>query len=228
MTFETWALFAITETALCFTPGPAVLLVLSQGLTRGTAASVSANLGILAGNACHFALSATGLGAVLLASYELFSAIRWLGAAYLVWLGVSAFVGTSTVLAVGSAAPASPLRTFVNGFVLQVANPKALVFFVALLPQFIDPRGSVLAQVAILGVTSVVIEFFVLLAYGALAGRLTAVAARPRFQTLANRVAGTMLVAAGVSVALQRGFGGPVSLAARRVLWGPHVQGRSV
>jgi homoserine/homoserine lactone efflux protein len=228
MTFETWALFAITETALCFTPGPAVLLVLSQGLTRGTAASVSANLGILAGNACYFALSATGLGAALLASYELFSAIRWLGAAYLVWLGVTAFFGTSTVLAVGSAAPASPLRTFVNGFVLQVANPKALVFFVALLPQFIDPRGSVLAQVAILGVTSVVIEFFVLLAYGALAGRLTAVAARPRFQTLANRVAGTMLVAAGVSVALQRGFGGPVSLAARRVLWGPHVQGRSV
>jgi threonine/homoserine/homoserine lactone efflux protein len=92
----------------------------------------------------------------------------------------------------------------VNGVVLQVANPKALVFFVALLPQFIDPRGSVLAQVAILGVTSVVIEFFVLLAYGALAGRLTSVAARPRFQTLANRVAGTMLVAAGVSVALQR------------------------
>ena len=82
-----------------------------------------------------------------------------------------------------------------------MANPKALVFFVALLPQFIDPHGSVLVQVAILGVTSVVIEFFVLLAYGVLAGRLTLVAARPRFQTLANRIAGTMLVAAGVSVA---------------------------
>jgi threonine/homoserine/homoserine lactone efflux protein len=204
VTLETWALFAVTETALCFTPGPAVLLVLSQGLTRGTGPSVYANLGILAGNACYFALSATGLGAVLVASYELFSAIRWVGAAYLVWLGVTAFFGTSAVLAVGSAAPTSPTRTFVNGVVLQVANPKALVFFVALLPQFIDPRGSVLAQVAILGVTSVVIEFFVLLAYGALAGRLTSVAARPRFQTLANRVAGTMLVAAGVSVALQR------------------------
>jgi threonine/homoserine/homoserine lactone efflux protein len=204
MTLETWALFAITETALCFTPGPAVLLVLSQGLTRGTGASVYANLGILAGNALYFALSATGLGAILLASYELFSAIRWIGAAYLVWLGVTAFVGRSKVLTVAPAAPTSATRTFVNGFVLQVANPKALVFFVALLPPFIDPRGSVLLQVAILGATSVVIEFFVLLAYGALAGRLTAMAARPRFQTLANRVAGTMLVAAGVSVALQR------------------------
>jgi len=204
MTLETWALFAITETALCFTPGPAVLLVLSQGLTRGTGASVYANLGILAGNALYFALSATGLGAILLASYELFSAIRWIGAAYLVWLGVTAFVGRSKVLTVAPAAPTSATRTFVNGFVLQVANPKALVFFVALLPPFIDPRGSVLLQVAILGATSVVIEFFVLLAYGAIAGRLTAMAARPRFQTLANRVAGTMLVAAGVSVALQR------------------------
>ena len=220
MTLETWALFAVTETALCFTPGPAVLLVLSQGLTRGTGPSVYANLGILAGNAVYFALSATGLGAVLLASYELFSAIRWLGAAYLVWLGVTAFFGKSRVFKVSAAARTSPARTFVNGFVLQVANPKALVFFVALLPQFIDPRGSVLAQVAILGVTSVVVEFLVLLAYGALAGRLTSVAARPRFQALANRVTGTLLVAAGVSVALQRGFGGLVS-------WGPNFEGRN-
>jgi threonine/homoserine/homoserine lactone efflux protein len=201
MTIETWLLFAITEAALCFTPGPAVLLVLSHGLTRGMHASIWANLGILAGNACYFALSATGLGAVLLASYEVFSAIRWLGAAYLVWLGVSAFLGRSEIIAVKPAAQTSRGRTFVNGLVLQVANPKALVFFTALLPQFIDPHGSVLAQVAILGVTSVVIEFFVLLAYGAAAGRLTAVAARPRFQTVANRVAGSMLVAAGVGLA---------------------------
>jgi threonine/homoserine/homoserine lactone efflux protein len=201
MTLETWLLFAVTETVLCFTPGPAVLLVLSHGLTRGTGASVSANLGILGGNACYFALSATGLGALLLASYEVFSAIRWLGAAYLVWLGISAFRGRAAVVTVEGATPATRMRTFVNGFVLQVANPKALVFFTALLPQFIDPRGSVLGQVAILGVTSVVIEFFVLLAYGAAAGRLTAVASRPRFQTIANRVAGTLLVAAGVGLA---------------------------
>ena len=204
MTVEAWLLFVLTEGALCLTPGPAVLLVLSQGLTRGTGASVSASLGILAGNACYFALSATGLGAILLASYDLFSLIRWIGAGYLVWLGVMAFIGKSSVLAVATTgAPMSRGRTFLNGFVLQVSNPKALVFFTALLPPFIDPRGSVVAQVALLGVTSVVIEFFVLLAYGALAGRLTTVATRPRFQMVANRVAGGMLVAAGVSVALQ-------------------------
>jgi threonine/homoserine/homoserine lactone efflux protein len=206
VTVETWLLFVLTEGALCLTPGPAVLLVLSQGLTRGTGASVSANLGILTGNACYFVLSATGLGAILMASYDLFSLIRWIGAGYLVWLGAMAFIGKSSVITVTPApgAPASRWRTFLNGFVLQVSNPKALVFFTALLPPFIDPRGSVVAQVAILGVTSVVIEFFVLLAYGALAGRLTSVATRPRFQTIANRVAGAMLLTAGASVALQK------------------------
>lgn len=206
MAWELWLLFAVTETALCLTPGPAVLLVLSQGLARGTRASICPNLGILAGNALYFLLSATGLGAVLVASYALFATIRWVGAAYLVWLGIAAFRGRSAVLSAGPApgAPAGAGRMFANGFVLQVANPKALVFFTALLPQFIDPRGPVIRQVAILAATSVVIEFGVLLLYGALAGRATALASRPRFTTLANRLAGTMLVAAGVSTAAIR------------------------
>jgi homoserine/homoserine lactone efflux protein len=91
----------------------------------------------------------------------------------------------------------------VNGFVLQAANPKALLFFTALLPQFIDPTGNVPAQVMVLGVTSVVVEFSVLAAYGTLAGRATALASRPRFATLTNRVAGS-LVTAGVGTAAIR------------------------
>ena len=198
MSWAVWALFAVTETALCFTPGPAVLLVLA----RGTASSVWSSLGILAGNTMYFALSGTGLGAALLASYELFSVIRWAGAAYLVWLGICALAGTSPVFSVSRSAeaPARRGRIFVNGFVLQASNPKALVFFTALLPQFIDPRASVLTQVAILAVTSVLIEFCVLLAYGALAGRLTGLAKRPRFARLANRIAGSMLIGAGIGM----------------------------
>jgi homoserine/homoserine lactone efflux protein len=206
MSWGIWTLFAVTETALCFTPGPAVLLVLSQGLARGTASSIWSNLGILAGNTMYFFLSATGLGAALLASYELFSVIRWVGAAYLIWLGITAFVGTSPVFSVSRAhdAPARRGRIFMNGFVLQASNPKALVFFTALLPQFIDPHASVLTQVTILAVTSVLIEFFVLLAYGAMAGRLTELAKRPRFARLANRIAGSMLISAGIGMARLR------------------------
>jgi homoserine/homoserine lactone efflux protein len=131
-----WALFVVTESILCLTPGPAVLLVVAQALGRGAAASVWATLGILTGNALYFVLSATGLGALLLASYELFSLVRWLGAAYLIWLGVRAFSGRSATRSTAPTVAMGRRRTFVNGFVLQAANPKALLFFVALLPQF--------------------------------------------------------------------------------------------
>ena len=203
ISFQTWALFALTETVLCLTPGPAVLLVLSQGLARGTGASVWSNLGILSGNTVYFALSATGLGALLLASYELFSLIRWAGAAYLLWLGVTTFLGRSGAPAVTAAqAPAtSGARMLLHGFVLQISNPKALVFFTALLPQFIDPGAPITGQLLILALTSVAIEFVVLLAYGAAAGRATALAARPRFRVLTNRLAGSMLILAGINVA---------------------------
>jgi homoserine/homoserine lactone efflux protein len=206
MTWGVWALFVVTETALCLSPGPAVLLVLSQALTRGTGASVWSNLGILTGNTMYFALTATGLGALLLASYEAFFLIKWVGAGYLVWLGVAAWRGRSSVLSVApdGAPAAGSRRMFLNGFVLQAANPKALIFFTALLPQFIDPRSPVMGQVAILGVTSVVIEFIVLLAYGALAGQMAFLATRPRFRSVADRVAGSMLITAGVSMAAIR------------------------
>ena len=203
--WDTWSAFLVTETVLCLTPGPAVLLVLSRVLSRGSLASVWSSLGILAGNAFYFVLSATTLGAIVAASHDVFSAVRWLGAAYLVWLGVSAFVGRSSVLAVTPAAETGGAgRMFLNGFLLQAANPKALVFFTALLPQFIDPAAHVPGQVTVLAVTSIVVEFLVLAAYGGLAGRATRLASRPRFATLTNRVAGSLLIAAGVRTAAVR------------------------
>ena len=204
VSLEVWALFVVTESILCLTPGPAVLLVVAQALGRGAAASVWATLGILTGNALYFALSATGLGALLLASYELFALVRWLGAAYLIWLGVRTFVRRSATRSTAPTVAAGRRRTFVNGFVLQAANPKALLFFVALLPQFIEPGGHVAGQVLVLAVTSVAIELVILLAYGAAAGRLHALTASPRFVRLADGLAGTMLVTAGVGLAAVR------------------------
>jgi threonine/homoserine/homoserine lactone efflux protein len=198
VTLERWGLFVITETALCLTPGPAVLFVLSRALSRGRAASAGAAVGILGANIVYFALSATGLGAVLLASYELFSLVRWLGAAYLVWLGVRAFIGRRAPRSAAGPHEDATRRSWLNGFVLQAANPKALLFFVALLPQFIDPAGNIATQVLVLGSTSVAIELLVLLAYGAAAGRLHGLAVNARYARLADRIAGTMLVTAGV------------------------------
>lgn len=155
MSWKIWALFAVTETVLCLTPGPAVLLVVAQGLSRGRIAALWSSLGILTGNAFYFIISATGLGAILVASYNLFFLIKWIGAAYLVWLGLATIFRNSSMIASATAEPrtASSKRMLLNGFVLQASNPKALIFFAALLPQFIDPRASVAVQVAILAVT---------------------------------------------------------------------------
>lgn len=204
MNWETWSVFVVMETVLCLTPGPAVLLVLSQALARGARKSVFASLGILAANAFYFLLSATGVGAVLAASHNLFVAIKWMGAAYLIYLGVSSFFGKHSIVPMPeSAAPdTSNRRTFANGFILQVANPKALLFFTALLPQFINPRQPVALQVAILGITSFVLEFFILIGYGILAGTASEIARQPRFATVTNRIAGVLLAGAGAGLAV--------------------------
>jgi threonine/homoserine/homoserine lactone efflux protein len=206
MTWQVWSAFVLIETVLCLTPGPAVLLVLSQALTRGTAKTLWSILGILTANTVYFVLSATGIGAILLASYDLFFAIKWLGAAYLVWLGVSAFIGKSKTLSVrrGAASPAPGRRLFFNGFILQMSNPKALLFFTALLPQFIDPKWAIVPQVAILAVTSVVIEFVVQLFYAVLAGRAVLLASQPRYARIAERISGSLLISAGIGMAALR------------------------
>lgn len=206
MSWQVWGFFALTETALCFLPGPAVLFVLSQALSRGARVTVWSILGIVAANSVYFGLSATGIGAILIASYDVFFAIRWVGAAYLVWLGIAAFVGKSTILSVSPAAPSRTRagRMFLNGFILQMSNPKALLFFTALLPQFINPHAPVWPQVLLLALTSMVIEFFVQLLYATAADRASHLATRPAFAKITNRVAGSLMIAAGVGLAAAR------------------------
>jgi homoserine/homoserine lactone efflux protein len=200
-------LFIVTETLLCLTPGPAVLLVLSQALGGGMRVSLGASLGILAGNTLYFLLSATSVGALIVASPTVFIILKWLGAGYLVWLGIGALRGTAPAFAVAADADRSPslLRRVGQGFFVQTTNPKALLFFTALLPQFIDPALPVARQIAVLGLASIVIEFGVLSLYGILAGRASRIATRPRFAALTGRLSGGALIAAGCGVAFLKG-----------------------
>lgn len=205
MRLEKWSLFVATEAVLSLTPGPAVLMVLSQALQRGCAKSVWSSLGILSANAFYFVLSATSLGAVLLASYDVFYGVKWMGAAYLIYLGVSAFVSKTPLVPSSTTLPDDATwPIFLNGFVLQAANPKALLFFCALLPQFIDPTHPVAFQVLVLGATSILVEFVILLGYGTLAGRASRFARDPRFSTITNRIAGSLLIGAGAGLAAIR------------------------
>jgi homoserine/homoserine lactone efflux protein len=206
VTWTTWWLFAVTETVLSFTPGPAVLFVLSSALRVGAKKGVPSILAILAANTSYFALSATGIGALLVSSYRIFFAVKWVGAAYLVYLGARAILGHQSVVPVEehTAAAVGGWRLFGDGFVLQMSNPKAVVFFSAILPQFIDPRREVVPQVVILGLTSTICEFMVLMGYGIAAGRASVLARQPRYAKWTNRIAGGLLIGAGAGLAALR------------------------
>jgi len=205
MTVEAWALFCMTETLLCLNPGPSALLVMSLALTRGRAAGFLATAGVLAANAIYFALSATGLVAVHALSAETFLVIKWTGAAYLIWLGARMIGRSFRRRAVESpqAVAVSARRSIWQGFVAQGANPNLLVYFTAILPQFVDPARPLPGQVAILAGSSFVIEFTILSLYAALASGAGRRAA-PRFRVIAERVGGGLLVAAGAGLASLR------------------------
>jgi homoserine/homoserine lactone efflux protein len=207
MRLDLWLVFLVTETVLSLTPGPAVLLIIAEALRSGTRAALWSIVGILAGNTVYFVLSATTLGALLLASYDLFFLIKWVGAAYLVFLGLRALFapGPDVTVAVVEGQPGRrALGAFGTGFVTQISNPKAIVFFASILPQFIDTREPLAPQVAILALTSVVAEFFVLAGYGLVAGRGAQLARDPRYARLTTRISGTVLVMAGCGLALLR------------------------
>jgi len=206
VSLTTWWLFAATEIVLSLTPGPAVLFVLSSALRAHAKKSLGSIFGILSANTVYFGLSASGLGAVLISSFRLFFAVKWFGAAYLVYLGIRTILGRAEVLPseepVGTSASAA--RLFRDGFVLQMSNPKAIVFFSAILPQFIDTRRPITPQIMILGLTSVACEFAVLSSYSVAAARASTLARQPRYAKWTNRVAGSLLIGAGAGLAALR------------------------
>ena len=197
--------FALTEFFLSLSPGPAVLLVVAQGMRHGARPSVLGSLGILTGNATYFVVSAAGVGVVLITSEVLFNLVKWTGAAYLVYLG-SRMLFTTTLTGAGhkTDSPAAANFLFLQGLITQLANPKAIIFFTALLPQFIDPAGPVALQCAILGITSLLIEFPVLVGYGWIADKSKQVMHNSRWSRWVDRLAGVFLISAGVKLALER------------------------
>lgn len=220
MDYNTLGLFILTETLLSLTPGPAVLLVLGLSVRRGFKIGFGATLGILSTNAVFFTLAALGLGAVIIASHTLFTLIKWVGAAYLVYLGIQMITplikriaakkrGDEQVIDVDAASmnvkdiKQDFKRSFIKGFLLQGSNPKNIVFFVAILPQFITPEGNVASQLFILGVVSVLLELPILAFYGFASSKSAAIMKETVIEWIEG-FAGGLLVSMGVLLAAYR------------------------
>jgi len=203
MNWTLWWVFVPAEAALCLVPGPAVLLVLSTALRLGWRKSLASNLGILAANLIFYSISMTGLGAVLVASYRFFSWIKWLGAAYLLYLGLRELFSRHDRLKTEEGRTERSLsQLFRQALFTQLSNPKAILFFAAFLPQFLDTRYRIAPQVMILCITGLVIEFSILLGYGVFAGTMRRFTQEERYVTWTNRAAGLLLILAADGLVL--------------------------
>lgn len=219
MNVENLLLFAVTEFLLSLTPGPAVLLVIGLSLRQGFRTGLFTTFGILATNAFFFSLSALGIGALILASGALFTALKWIGAAYLVYLGISMLVPllrrffsrSNDEAAIdleesrrgAPREPLSPSRAFWKGFSLQASNPKNLAFFVAILPQFITPGDNVALQMLAMGLISATLELPILVVYGA-ASAFSARLMRERLITWIEGIGGGVLIGLGAALAVSK------------------------
>ncbi len=187
------------------TPGPSHLLMLSVSMSNGFNKSLATAAGDLTANASQILLAGLGLAAVVTATRYGMTIIKWAGVAYLVWLGARQIVASFRGGAGASqVAVTSTRQLWLRGFVTSAANPKAVVFFAALFPQFLNTEHALLPQIAILGATYIVIDGCFLLAYGRGASWITSKLAS-KHKVWVERAAGASLIFAAILLGLRRG-----------------------
>ena len=195
-------LYAFTDLIACLTPGPAVLAVTSHALAGSRRGAVGAIAGINAGNLVWFALAGAGLSAVVAAFPNVFAVLRWIGIAYLLWIGVQAWRQSDEALALRpTQGKAGFRRGLLSAAAVQLSNPKALLFFTVILPPFLNPAAPILPQVASLAAIGVTIEASVLAIYALLAWRLGRYASSRTTNRAVNRTSGGLLILAAFGLA---------------------------
>ena len=207
MSIEMWLAFVVASLALLSIPGPTVLLVVSYVLGRGRATGWATVPGVVLGDFAAMTASLLGAGALLAASANLFAAVKLAGAFYLVWLGIKLWRSGGTDNRLTRSAPAAPSgrSMFWNSFAVTALNPKSIMFFVAFLPQFVDPGGPVVMQFLILEATFLVLAGASIAVWALAAGQLQRRLRNPRIQLAVNRIGAGFLISAGLLTAtLQR------------------------
>lgn len=205
MPFDLWLTFAAASLALLLIPGPTVLLVLSYALSKGRSVAVASAAGVACGDLVAMTASLLGLGALVLASATLFTLLKWIGAAYLIYLGVKLIRSApSSGLNLPEASDITARKVFGHTAAVTALNPKSIAFFIAFVPQFVRADAALLPQFAILIATFVTLAALNALAYALAADRLRRVIARPGIITWITRAGGSALIAMGILTATLR------------------------
>ena len=202
---ETWLAFVATSTVLLIIPGPTILLVVSYALGQGRRAAMPLVAGVALGDATAMTVSMLGLGAVLAASATLFTALKWVGAAYLVYLGVKLWRADPAARPeAGDGARGRPVAMLAHAWLVASLNPKSIVFFVAFLPQFLDTSRPPMPQMAVFEVTFVTLAALNALAYALVAATARRAVRQPQLLRVVNRTAGSLLIGAGIAAVAWR------------------------
>jgi homoserine/homoserine lactone efflux protein len=206
MPLDIWLTFVAASTALLLIPGPTVLLVLSYALSKGRSVALASAAGVALGDLVAMSASLAGLGALVMASATMFSVLKWVGAAYLIWLGIkllrSAPSGAVATIATGPDVTARAV--FGHAAAVTALNPKSIAFFIAFVPQFLQPDTVLIPQFTILIFTFVGLAALNALAYALLADRLRRYVGRRGFITSLTRVGGLTLIGMGIVTAIAR------------------------
>lgn len=204
MSLELYLAFVLATVLLIAMPGPNVTLIVAHAVANGPRRALATVAGTECAQAVQLAFVALGMTTLILSFAQVFDWVRWLGVAYLVWLGIQRWRAAGPVSGIFAPELTAPRVLFWQGFFVGVTNPKTWLFYAAFFPQFIDPAGSIGVQLLLLSLTYLTVATVLDGGYAVLAGRVRGWLRFGSRQRLANRVTGSLLIGAGLWLALAR------------------------
>ena len=201
MDTHVWLVYVVTAILFSLAPGSGTVNSISNGLSYGTRKSLASIVGLQLGLAFHIMLVGAGIGALVAKSALAFTIIKWVGVVYLVWLGIQKWRDSSSLVASEESSALSSGKLLRNAVLINLTNPKSIVFLVALFPQFIDPIQPQAPQLLVLGVTTVFIDSVVMLGYTSLASQMGRFIRSDRIMGKINKIFGGMFMGCGALLA---------------------------
>jgi len=198
-----WLSFVGTVIILAITPGPSVLLATANSMKYGKGKTLGTIAGDLTANLCQIILASIGLATIVISSGELFQIIKWFGVAYLIYMGITKIIAKPQIeLSTDNTEERSFSKLFIEGFLMSAANPKAIIFFAALFPLFLNDINPIILQILILSITFLIIDGLSLFSYAFFAEQLKSYLENQEKIHLQNRIVGGLLILSGIMLSM--------------------------